>query len=35
MKIRTRRVELGRPRTPGPEPMSLGMTHSVDEEDMV
>jgi hypothetical protein len=29
---RTRRVELGRPRTP--EPMSLGMTHSLDEEDM-
>jgi hypothetical protein len=30
---RARRVELGRPRTP--EPMSLGMTHSLDEEDMV
>jgi hypothetical protein len=29
---RTWRVELGRPRTP--EPMSLGMTHSLDEEDM-
>lgn len=29
---RRRRVELGRPRTP--EPMSLGITYSLDEEDM-